>query len=191
MTTSAQPLSADEYYSYGHWKDELVSDYRKYKSFVFYENIAKPADLPPGYIVQLGVCHGHTLQEMKQHWGSDRVLGIDIHNPSDDPNVWRIDIKRLQFKLPCAYIENDIGDSFSEYGKNDRWAAAQWGISCLIPGGIMITSADHMIGYPVREYAQAQGCDVIDMSQRDHEPWAQYLNTTAWKTQGWYLIIKR
>jgi hypothetical protein len=189
MTAIFSEKTSNEYYSYTNWQDDF-EDYKKYKSFVFFENLGKSFNLPDGFFVQLGVGSGHTLQEMKQHRGDDRVLGIDLYNPNHDPNVYCVDIKKLKIKLPCAYIENDIGDSSSMYGKTDRWAATQWGISCLVKGGIMITSADHMIGHPVKSYAEQHGCQVVIMSNLDHELWAQYLNSTIWKTQGWFIITK-
>ena len=180
----------DQYYNPNRWKEPLGSDPKKYKSYVFFENIAKTAELPQGYFVQLGVGQGYTLQRMKEYWGQHRVIGIDLHNTNNDASVFCVDIKKLCLKFPCSYIENDIGSSISEYGKKDRWAATQWAIDCLISGGLLVTSADHKIGFPVKQYAQDNNCSVSEMSDRNHESWAKFLNSTDWKTEGWYIIKK-
>lgn len=181
-----------DYYSREYWEQSNHADPTQYKSFIFFENIAKKANLPRGIKVQLGVGYGYTLQKMKEHWGSDQVLGIDIHNLNNDASIFVGDIKEITVKFPCAYIENDIGNSASESGRLDRWAASKWSIDCLVPGGMFITSADHVIEFPVSDYALESNCSVTSMTEFDNELWAQYLNTTTpWKTQGYYIICKK
>jgi hypothetical protein len=181
-----------DYYSQQYWVDAIKDiDPVTYKSQVFFENIGKTWALPKGLRVQLGVVIGHTFDAMKQYWGQDQVLGIDLHNYRNDPNIWCVDINQLCVKLPCAYIENDIGSSFNPEGKRDRWAATQWGVQCLVPGGIMITNVGELINAPVEKFAEDNGCHVIPMSTFDDQPWAQFLNyQTPYKTQGWCIIRK-
>jgi hypothetical protein len=161
----------------------------QYKSFVFFENLARRLVPDSGIKIQLGVGWGHTLMAMNQHWGMDRVMGIDIINRTMMPNVWCIDAEHLTTVIPATYIENDIGRTFTDAGRRARWCAAQWGVRCLQSGGVMITSHDRLLGYPMVAYAQTQGCQVQDLTQFDHEPWAQHLNTqTPWHTENWLLI---
>lgn len=184
--------SNDEYYSREFWeKSNILQNSKLYKSNIFFENLGKASVLPDGLKVQLGVAFGDTFEEMKNYWGVDQVLGIDLHNFRNDPNVWTIDIKQLQVRLPCAYIENDIGASYYEQGKKDRWAATQWAVKSLVPGGILITSAGHMIDFPVEEFAATNNCVVRSMSEFDHLDWAKFLNfQTPYKTSGWCVITK-
>lgn len=179
------------YYSKEFWIHTLDKNGPEYKSFIFFENLGKSTVLPAGFKVQLGVGNGYTLNAMKQFWGEDSVLGIDLYNFNNDPNVYTVDIKKLKLQLPCSYIENDIGSTSYPEAKEDRWHATQWAIKCLMPGGIFITSLDHMIGYPVKEYAQKNNCQVVEMTDYDNESWAIYLNEqTPWKTTGWCIIKK-
>jgi len=183
----------DEYYSREFWeKSTVLQNPKTYKSNIFFENIGKKSVLPDGLKVQLGVAFGDTFTQMKQYWGVDQVLGIDLYNFNNDPNIWTIDIKKLLVKLPCAYIENDIGASYYDQGKQDRWAATQWGIKSLVPGGILITNAGHMIGFPVEDFAVENACEVKSMTEFDHLDWANFLNTeTPYKTSGWCVITKK
>jgi hypothetical protein len=160
-----------------------------YKSFVFFENLAQrlvPAD---GLKIQLGVGHGYTLAAMNRFWGQDQVMGIDLVNRTGLPNVWCIDAENLSTRIPATYIENDIGRTFTEPGRAARWHAAKWAVQCLAPGGVLITSHDRLLGYPMVSYAMDHGLVVQDMTQFDHEPWARYLNEqTPWHTANWLLI---
>ena len=161
----------------------------QYKSFVFFENIGRRFVPDSGIKIQLGVGWGYTLEAMNQLWGQDRVMGIDVVNRTTLPNVWCIDAEHLTTIIPATYIENDIGRTFTDAGKRARWHAAQWGERCLQPVGVMITSHDRLLGYPMVAYAQDQGCQVQDLTQFDNEPWAQWLNKhTPWHTENWLLI---
>ena len=184
--------SIEEYYSRDFWeKYSSQQDPTIYKSAIFFENIGKTTVLPDGLKVQLGVSFGSTFRDMKQFWGDDQVLGIDLHNYHNDPSIWTADIASLTVKLPCPYIENDIGSSYYDQGKTDRWAATKWAVASLVPKGICITNAGHMIGHPVEQYAQEHGCTVRSMTDFDHLDWAKFLNTeTPYKTSGWCIITK-
>jgi len=180
-----------DYYSKEFWINSMNTfDPVTYKSNVFFENIGKTHKLPDGLKVQLGVGQGYTLNKMKEHWGDDQVFGIDLYNFNNDPNVYSVDIRKLKLILPCAYIENDIGSSMYAEGKTDRWFAAQWAIKSLIPTGILITSADYSINYPVEEFARSNKCKVESLSKFDNEAWAKSMNSTDFKTSGWFIITK-
>lgn len=181
-----------DHYSQEYWINASKNiDPKTYKSQMFFEHIGMKTVLPLGLKVQLGVAFGYTFGEMKRYWGEDQVLGIDLHNYFHDSNIWSIDIKNLKVKLPCAYIENDIGSSAIPDSKHDRWIATQWGVQSLVPGGIMITNIGALINAPVEKYAEENNCEVIPMTIYDNLPWAQFLNThTPHKTSGW-CIIKR
>ncbi len=181
-----------EYYSKKFWEDHTKFLNQKYKSYIFFINIGKKFNIPNGYKVQLGVgASGHTLKAMKEHWGHDQVLGFDLFNLSNDPCVQTIDIKNLKAEIPCAYIENDIGNSGIPEGKTDRWVATQWAIKNLVPNGILISNDDHVINYPIRKLAEDNNCRIKPVSDFDNEDWAIYLNEeTVWKTKGWIIIIK-
>lgn len=160
-----------------------------YKSFIFFENLARHLVPDHGIKIQLGVGWGHTLEAMNQHWGQDQVMGIDLVNRTKLPNVWCIDAAQLTTVIPATYIENDIGRTYTPAGRQARWHAAQWAVRCLVPGGVMITSHDKLLGYPMVSMALDQGCQVQDLTMYDHEPWAQYLNNnTPWHTENWLLV---
>lgn len=179
------------YNSKEHWQEETYNNDSEYKSFIFFKHIGTKFDLPTGCKVQLGVGNGYTLNAMKQHWGVENVIGIDLYNLNNDPNVFTVNIKHLKVQLPCAYIENDIGSTAYPESKEDRWYATQWAVKCLIPGGIFITSPGHMIEYPVEQYALDNNCTVTSLTEYNNESWAQHLNEhTTWKTTNWCIISK-
>lgn len=160
-----------------------------YKSFIFFENLAQRLAPKTGLKIQLGVGHGYTLQAMNQYWGAENVMGIDLVNRTKLPNIWCIDAEQLTTRIPATYIENDIGRTFTDSGRRARWHAAQWALKCLEPGGVLITSHDRLLGYPMVSAAIDSGCTVQDMTMFDHEPWAEYLNNqTPWHTANWLLI---
>lgn len=180
------------YNSKEYWAHDTKNNNSNYKSFIFFHNIGKTLKLPTGLKVQLGVGNGYTLNEMKKFWGAEHVLGIDLYNFDHDPSVFATNIKDLKVCFPCSYIENDIGSTAFLQSKLDRWHATQWGIKCLVPGGVFITNSGHMIDQPVEQYAMDHECTVTSLSEYDELSWAQYLNQqTAWRTKNWCIIKKR
>lgn len=171
--------------------DDPNFDPTTYKSYIFFEHIAKNLNLPKGLCVQLGVGNGFTLGAMKNFFGSDRVLGIDINNHDRNPSVYQVDIEKLTLSLPCAYIENDIAGTGTDLGRQARWLGTQWALKNLITNGVLITSNDYRLGYPVKQLALDSGCIVQDMTMFNNEDWAIDLNTNSpWSTDGYFIIRK-
>lgn len=162
----------------------------KYKSFVFFQNLACQLDLPPGIKLQIGVGPGFTLQHMVARWGDD-AQGIDLVRPPTFDNVIIEDVATIDRTMPLSWVENDVGGTLQENGRRLRWDAYRWALKNLVPGGFMISSADHVIDQPATELALSMGCEVTPLTKYDQTKWAQYLNQeTPWKTSG-YILVKQ
>ena len=170
--------------------DPNTIDPIKYKSFVFFENLACQLDIKPGIKLQIGVGKGFTLKHMIARWGEDAV-GIDLLNESQSEQVIITDVSKIDTTLPLSWVENDVASTGTDIGRQLRWAGFVWALKNLKPGGIMISSADHMISQPATAMAVSMGCEVTPLTVYDHCDWAQYLNQqTPWKTSG-YILVKK
>ena len=165
----------------------------RYKSAIVFEGLVRTLDIPStGWCMQLGTHSGYTLQLMKQHFGSSRTLGIDLYNPTNDPNIITQDITKIKTRFPLAYAENDIGIMYE--APQDRLAAMKWAISRLVPEGVLITTsnvANSAFGESVESICEAHMCTWTRLDEYDDQPWAKYLNTeTPWNTISMMLVRK-
>ena len=164
-----------------------------YKSSIVFEGLVKSLDIPDtGYCVQLGVNTGYTLNLMKEHYGEYRTRGIDLFNINDDPCVFTLDINNIDFDIPIAYAENDIGTVHE--CPADRLAAFKWAIKNLVPGGVIITTsnvANEAFGEAVEDICDAHNCTWERLDDYNDQPWAQYMNEeTIWNTISMMLVRK-
>jgi hypothetical protein len=184
------------YNTYDYWFNNpeiLPCGGDQYKSAIVFEGLVKTLDIPSeGWCVQLGTYTGYTLQLMKQWFGTHRVCGIDKFNPTNDPSVLIQDINEIQFNLPIAYAENDVGTMYE--APQDRLVAFKWAISNLVPGGVLITTsnvANAAFGESVESICSAHRCTWTRLDVYDNQPWAQQLNKeTVWNTISMMLVRK-
>ena len=78
------------------------------------------------------------FDKLCKHFGYDRCIGYDLHNPKNHPNVIIKDCSKLtdEDNIDIAFIHNDLGNYAStpklkEYGQ--RWASKN-----VIKGGYML-----------------------------------------------------
>ena len=117
--------------------DNYGEDYYAYK---IYKNIAlKLQDVPDnGYIVLLGTNRCVSFNLLCEHFGEDRCIGFDIHNPTNHPRVKIKDCTQLSEidDIPIAFCHNDLG-SFPTTPKlkihGQKWAARN-----IINGGYFL-----------------------------------------------------
>ena len=134
-------------YSYDFWFNNLVHDDwhqggEQYYVNTFYENIImKIKDIPKtGKIVILGTHNCHAFDKLCKHFGYDRCIGYDLHNPKNHPNVVIKNCMELSDddKVDIAFCHNDLGNYsttplLKEHGQ--KWAAKniiKVGICCQI-----------------------------------------------------------
>ncbi len=164
-----------------------------YKSSIVFEGLVTTLDIPNnGYCLQLGVNTGCTLNLMKQHFGEFRTRGIDMFNVNNDPYVFTLDINNIDFDIPIAYAENDIGTVHE--CPEDRLFAFKWAIKNLVPGGMLITTsnvANEVFGESVESICKSHNCTWKRLDEYDHMSWASYMNKeTIWNTISMMLVTK-
>ena len=139
-------MSEKEFYSKEYWYDspEQHSDVDNYgKSYYGYQILEKVIlqleDIPKeGYIVLLGTNRCVALDLLCNHFGHERCIGYDLHNPIRHPRVVVKNCMSLSDvdDLPIAFCHNDLG-SFPKtpelkiYGQ--KWAAKN-----IIKGGYFL-----------------------------------------------------
>lgn len=133
------------YYSYDFWfknseHDSWDQGGEKYYVNTFYENIImKLQDIPKeGKILILGTHNCYTFDKLCKHFGYDRCIGYDLHNPNNHPNVVIKDCMKLcdEDKMDIAFCHNDLGNyattpKLKEHGQ--KWAAKN-----LVSGGYFL-----------------------------------------------------
>ena len=102
----------------------------KYYGYQIYENIIlKLEDIPSdGFIVLLGTNRCVAFNLLCDHFGADRCIGFDSHNPTNHSRVIAKDCTTLSDDddIPIAFCHNDLG-SFPTTPKlkihGQEWAA--------------------------------------------------------------------
>mgnify|MGYP003626766389 FL=1 len=139
-------MSEKQFYSKEYWYDspEEHSDVDNYgKNYYGYQILEKVVlqlqDIPKdGYIVLLGTNRCVALDLLCDHFGRDRCIGYDLHNPIGHECVIEKDCMELSKAddIPIAFCHNDLG-SFPKtpelkiYGQ--KWAAKN-----IIKGGYFL-----------------------------------------------------
>ena len=135
------------YYSYDYWFNNSEHDSwdqggEKYYVNTFYENIImKLDDIPKeGKILILGTHNCYTFDKLCKHFGYDRCIGYDLHNPNNHPNVVIKDCMELgdEDKMDIAFCHNDLGNyattpQLKEHGQ--KWAAKN-----IVSGGYFLSN---------------------------------------------------
>lgn len=183
-----------EYNSYDFWFNSNHNGGGEfYKSRYIFEGLISKINIPTtGYCVQLGVHTGFTLNLMKKHFGKDRVIGIDLFNYNNDPCVYRIDINNIDFDLPLAYAENDVG--WASIDPKTRYNAFLWSVKNLVSGGKLLTTsnvANDSFKRPVEDICIEHNCSWTRLDTFSQEPWARYIDEkTQWSTLTMMLVTK-
>ena len=179
--------------SYEYWFSTPNQGGEKHKSTYVFNGLIKTLDIPSnGFCVQLGVNTGYTFNLMKQHFGEYRTRGIDLFNVNDDSYVYELNINDIDFNIPIAYAENDIGEL--KYDPVPRLNAMKWALKNLIPNGILLTTsnvANKQFGEDVDELAKSFNCKTERLDNYNNEYWAKYFNeSTIWNTISLMLVTK-
>lgn len=139
-----------EYYSYEYWFNNPEHDSwdqggEKYYVNTFYENIImKLEDLPKtGKILILGTHNCHTFDKLCKHFGYDRCIGYDLHNPNNHPNVVIKNCMELSDddKLDIAFCHNDLGNYATTPKLKEH--AQKWAAKNIIKGGYMLSNNNY------------------------------------------------
>jgi len=166
---------------------------KKYKSTYIFNGLIKTLDIPSkGFCLQMGVYTGYTFNLMKQHFGEHRTRGIDLFNVNNDPYVYELNINDIDFNIPIAYAENDIGNINHDH--KPRLKAMKWAIKNLVPGGILLTTSDianDIFELDLVSLAESYNCKTERLDNYNNEYWAKYINeSTIWNTISLMLVTK-
>lgn len=185
-----------KYNTYDYWfhHPTLKQGGSHYKSEMIFNGFVKNSLSIPsvGYCVQMGVNTGHTLNLMKSYFGAHRTRGIDLYNFNKDEYVFELDINTIDYNIPIAYAENDIGDV--KISPKDRLAGFKWAIKNLVPNGVLITTSDvanDLFGEDVNEIVKKHNCHSVRLDEYNNEPWARYMNEESiWNTISLMMVKK-
>ena len=137
-------MSEEDKYTYDYWfKNKFHKSWHdggeKYYVNKFYEDIVFKLDIPKeGYIVVLGTYKCVSFEKLCKHFGDDRCIGFDLHNPTNHPRVKIKNGMELNSKddIPIAFCHNDFG-GFQHTPKlkihGQKWAARN-----IVSGGVFL-----------------------------------------------------
>jgi len=125
-----------------HNQRQNVNGYgEEYYVYKIYKNIIlKMNNIPnDGYIVVLGTNRCVSFNLLCEHFGRERCLGFDIHNPTNNDRVITMNCNNLDTKddIPIAFVHNDMG-SFP-LTPNLKLHAQKWAIRNLVNGGYFLS----------------------------------------------------
>ena len=98
-------------------------------------------DVPQyAYIVEYGSWRGSVVDALSNLFGKERVLGFDISNFMNHPQIHKIDVRHLsgnnKYRIPIALAWNDLSEWVgSPMGKQ---ASFDHALNNLVDGGIYI-----------------------------------------------------
>jgi len=135
-----------EHYSFDYWfnnpeHDNWHQGSEKYYVNTFYDKIVKKLDIPKeGKIVVLGTHRCVSFDKLCNFFGYDRVIGYDLHNPTNHPNVIIKDCNKLDENdnVEMAFCHNDLGNYSST--PNLKKHGQEWASKNIIKGGYMLSN---------------------------------------------------
>ena len=137
----------------------------QYKSCVYHRKLFNWIDVPAeGYIVQLGVGYGLSLEILASRFG-DRVIGFDIFNHGNHPLVEISDVRNLK-DMPIAYVHCNVGNFYNT--QKLRKVGLEWCFRNLVSGGVCLTSGGNdfvetQLGFTISSVADKYNCKVEQM----------------------------
>lgn len=138
------------FYSYDYWFNNKEHDNwhqggDEYYVNTFYNNIVmKIEDIPSdGKILILGTHNCVAFDKLCKHFGYDRCIGYDLHNPKNHPNVVIKDCMSLteNDKIDIAFCHNDLGNYATTPLLKEH--AQKWAAKNIISGGYMLSNNNY------------------------------------------------
>ena len=137
------------FYSYDYWfnnKEHDNWDQGKdgYYVHTFYDNIVKKLDIPKeGKILILGTHNCHSFDKLCKHFGYDRCIGFDLHNPTNHPNVQIKNCMELDNNdnMEIAFCHNDLGNYATTPHLKEH--AQRWLAKNIVKGGYVLSNNNY------------------------------------------------
>ena len=145
-------MDEKKYYTYDFWfnnPDHIEWDHGKDKYYVhtFYDNIVKKLPIPEeGKILIMGTHNCHSFDKLCKHFGYNRCLGFDLHNPTKHPNVIIKNCMELneQDDMDIAFCHNDLGNYATTPKLKEH--AQEWAARNIVKGGYMLSNNNYNRG---------------------------------------------
>tara|TARA_B110000438_G_C15627324_1_gene569328 strand:+ start:169 stop:753 length:585 start_codon:yes stop_codon:yes gene_type:complete len=141
--------SEEYYYSYNYWfenseHEEWDNGKENYYVHTFYENIIKNLSIPEtGKILIMGTHNCHSFDKICKHFGYNRCIGYDLHNPTKHSNVVIKNCMELSDddKMDIAFCHNDLGNYNTTPKLKEH--AQKWAAKNLIKCGYMLSNNNY------------------------------------------------
>jgi hypothetical protein len=136
----------------------------EYHSNLIVKHILPIIGIPKtGKIVQVGTGLGIATETLCHIFGYDRVIGYDLFNPLQHPNISFLDTyKSVPPETDIAYLEIDIG-SMSDARAN-RKLLLEWALTQVKEGGYILTNRKLALEL---EENSIKNFDIIGLNQFD------------------------
>lgn len=183
-------------YSYDYWfnnpfHEEWSHGDENYYVNKFYEDIVSNLDLPEeGYIVVLGTYKCVSFDKLCKKFGYDRCIGLDLHNPTDNPRVRIKDCTTLDETddLPIAFCHNDLG-GFGHTPKlkmhGQKWAARN-----IVSGGYLLgNNNSNRVNIDIEKIMLEAGMENVYL--KDLDPNKFDLSRLSERRLGGYMLSKK
>jgi hypothetical protein len=130
--------SSKEYWFHNPIHDEMHNYGEKYYANVIFKNLINKLSLPEGYVIVLGANRGVSLDLLIDRFGSDRVIGYDVYNPSNHPNIRVKNVMDLEDadNIPLAFVHNDVGSYPTT--PVEKSFAQMWAAKNVVSGGFLL-----------------------------------------------------
>lgn len=105
-----------------------------YCSYLVAKHVLPNLDIPSeGNVVQIGCALGLALEEMCNIFGKDRVVGYDLINPLNHPNITIMNCENLNKKMKISFCEIDVASAATH--PELRMHCLKWAMKNILPGG--------------------------------------------------------
>ncbi len=185
----------EDYYSYDYWFNnpehkEWDHGRENYYVHTFYDNIVKSLPIPEtGKILIMGTHNCHSFDKLCKHFGYDRCIGYDLHNPTEHPNVVIQNCLELSDndKIDIAFCHNDLGNYTTTPKLKEH--AQKWAAKNLIKGGYMLSNNNYNRAKVNNiEIMKENNCEIIQLSEVVE---TYNLSTLPFKRIEGYMISKK
>lgn len=150
--------------TYNFWIQSLSNsvDWQS-KYCVYHKEIFKYVTVPEfGDIVMLGTGYGLAFERLCNQFFYRTVLGYDIYNYANHPNVIEKDVRTLK-DTPIAWVTCNAGNFIDT--PNLRYDSLKWCLKNLVSGGKCLTAGNHdfvenYLGFSIKNIADEYNCSV-------------------------------
>jgi hypothetical protein len=122
-----------------------------------------------GVVLQMGTAYGCSLEKLCSIYGKERVIGWDIENPMEHPNVSIVDCDGPLPAIDLAFVHVDVGRVDVPETRDLRIKSLKWASQNVITGGYLFTIGyteyvTNMLQFDVVKYLESQNFECVPAS---------------------------